>query len=101
MPKGRCFTASFGNGNADRRTGCEICHNRRRVKKNTGNPKEKIALVQTEIKKWDCPFSDRMITRQLYEKIQQDKKPSEKMLEDLQKIGITAGRIEKISNLKK
>lgn len=42
-----------------------------------------------------------MITRQLYEKIQQDKKPSEKMLEDLQKIGITAGRIEKISNLKK
>lgn len=71
------------------------------LKKNTGNPKEKIALVQTEIKKWDCPFSDRMITRQLYEKIQQDKKPSEKMLEDLQKIGITAGRIEKISNLKK
>lgn len=70
------------------------------LRKNAGNPKEKIALVQTE-KKWDCPFSDRMITRQLYEKIQQDKKPSKKMLEDLQKIGISAGRIEKISNLKK
>lgn len=71
------------------------------IRKNAGNPKEKIVLVQTEIKKLDCPFSDRMITRQLYEKIQQDKKPSEKMLEDLQKIGITADRTEKISNLKK
>ena len=71
------------------------------IRKNAGNPKEKIVLVQTEIKKWDCPFSDRMITRQLYEKIQQDKKPSEKMLEDLQKIGTTADRTEKISNLKK
>lgn len=33
MPKGMGFTASFRNGNADRRTGYEICHNRRRVKK--------------------------------------------------------------------
>lgn len=55
------------------------------LKKNTGNPKEKIALVQTEIKKWDCPFSDRMITRQLYEKIQQDKKPSERCLRTCRK----------------
>ena len=65
------------------------------------NPKEKISLVQTEIKKWDCPFSGRMITRQLYKNIEHDKMPSEKMLEDLQKIGITADRIVKISNLKK
>lgn len=101
MPKGMGFTASFRNGNADRRTGYEICHNRRRVKKNAGNPKEKISLVQTEIKKWDCPFSGRMITRQLYKNIEHDKMPSEKMLEDLQKIGITADRIVKISNLKK
>ena len=71
------------------------------LRKNAGNPKEKIALVQKKIKKWDCPFSDRMITRQLYKKIQQDNMPSEKMLEDLQKIGITADRIVKISNLKK
>lgn len=62
---------------------------------------KKISLVQTEIKKWDCPFSGRMITRQLYKNIEHDKMPSEKMLEDLQKIGITADRIVKISNLKK
>jgi hypothetical protein len=71
------------------------------LRKNAGNPKEKISLVQTEIKKWDCPFSGRMITRQLYKNIEHDKMPSEKMLEDLQKIGITADRIVKISNLKK
>mgnify|MGYP003158649377 CR=1 FL=1 len=70
------------------------------LRKNAGNPKEKISLVQTEIKKWDCPFSGRMITR-LYKNIEHDKMPSEKMLEDLQKIGITADRIVKISNLKK
>ena len=68
------------------------------LRKNAGNPKEKISLVQTEIKKWDCPFSGRMITRQLYKNIEHDKIPSEKMLEDLQKIGITA---DSISNLKK
>ena len=71
------------------------------LRKNAGNPKEKISLGQTEIKKWDCPFSGRMITRQLYKKISHDKMPSEKMLEDLQKIGITADRIVKISNLKR
>jgi hypothetical protein len=60
--------------------------------------RKRFPLVQKEIKKWDCPFSDRMITRQLYKKIQQDNMPSEKMLEDLQKIGITADRIVKISN---
>lgn len=39
------------------------------LRKNAGNPKEKISLVQTEIKKWDCPFSGRMITRQLYKNV--------------------------------
>ena len=53
------------------------------LRKNAGNPKEKISLVQTEIKKWDCPFSGRMITRQLYKNIEHDKMPSRRML-DLQ-----------------
>ena len=101
MPKGMGFTASFRNGNADRRTGYEICHNRRRVKKKCRKSQGEDCSGSDREKKLDCPFSDRMITRQLYEKIQQDKKPSEKMLEDLQKIGITADRIVKISNLKK